>query len=303
MKNTPLLLVLIVLFPFLITAQDYQPMLNDGSFWDVRSKHHDGEGCYYAPRRFYLDEEIMFNGKNYHKLRKHKIVDSEGEVFSCLPPNIYAFVEQTFTYTDVYIREDITEKKVYVWAIDPINGGDYQEFILYDFTLEVGDVLPTNTYLATNGESDMMVTDIQYNASDRKIIYLEDEHGYYSYIEGKGGFSGIISPILSIFEAPDEMYCFGDANNQNECSGFLGTENYIQNKFTIYPNPVHETLYIEANKTCTLELFNILGKKVRSYKGRSNHKINMSDFTKGFYLLKVTDETDGFTKTVKIVVE
>ncbi len=301
MKNTFYFLFLLVLIPSLSIAQDYQPMLQEGSFWDVISMDHDSE-CGYNPRRFYLDEEVEFEGNLYHKLREHSIVNHEGEAISCLfqPYNENSFVEAAYTYSDVYIREDISERKVYVWAPDPLNGGPSQEFILYDFTLEIGDVLPENTYSMLYGDSDMVVTNIQF-FEGLKYIYIENDHGYYSYQEGIGGESGIISPILSIFEAPDQLYCHGNVANQNECSIFLGTDDYTKQAITIYPNPVKETLFVACNNNSSLELFNILGKHI--YTNKNNHSIDMSNYTKGVYLLKVTDEIDGYTKTFKIVVE
>ena len=94
MKNTFYLLFLLVLIPSLSNVQDYEPMLQEGSFWDVMSLDHDSERGY-NPRRFYLDEEVEFDGNSYHKLREHRIVNHEGEAIYCLfqPYNEYSFVE------------------------------------------------------------------------------------------------------------------------------------------------------------------------------------------------------------------
>ncbi|HIP47909.1 MAG TPA: T9SS type A sorting domain-containing protein [Lutibacter sp.] len=307
MKNIAFIFFFVLLLPLYSLAQDYEPMLQEGSFWDVCSMDHD-TGCYQYPRRFYLDEEIEFNGNTYYKLRKHQIVNSEGGAINCFGPpgSEYTFVETTFTYSNVYIREDIIEKKVYVWAVEPWNGGtSYQEFILYDFTLEIGDILPANTYSHFYSGSDMVVTQVYYDADNRKTIWLESDGGgyYYEYTEGVGGTSGIISPVLEIFEAPDWLYCHGNAENQNECSGYLGTNDFIEKSFNIYPNPVQKTLFVESENSSSLELFNILGKQIYSNKNKKKYSIDMSNYTEGFYLLKVTDMVDGYVKTFKIVVE
>ena len=62
-------------------------------------------------------------------------------------------------------------------------------------------------------------------------------------------------------------------------------------KLNVYPNPVSQNLNIEMNNfngIPEIEIFNILGERVRKFNlNNSVIKINVADFSKGFYFLRV----------------
>ena len=65
---------------------------------------------------------------------------------------------------------------------------------------------------------------------------------------------------------------------------------------TVYPNPAHDVLFVEANKDLSIEVFNITGQKVHS---ATETEINMSGWETGVYFVRIT--TDGKTVTKRIV--
>ncbi|MCH2033363.1 MAG: T9SS type A sorting domain-containing protein [Tenacibaculum sp.] len=76
----------------------------------------------------------------------------------------------------------------------------------------------------------------------------------------------------------------------------------ISNDFTVYPNPTTHSLNIKINSNTiikTIEVFNSVGKRVTATK---NTTINVSDYSKGLYLVKVTDSENNITyrKVIKI---
>jgi len=79
-------------------------------------------------------------------------------------------------------------------------------------------------------------------------------------------------------------------------------ENSIS-ELKIYPNPATDFISIESNiaNITSVEIFNILGKRVHSQNGLINNEINISALSNGMYLLKIT--SDGRSITRKIIKE
>jgi len=71
----------------------------------------------------------------------------------------------------------------------------------------------------------------------------------------------------------------------------------------IYPNPANDYISILSNnvKISSVELYNILGSKIVSAKTLTNDRLNISNVSKGIYLLKINAE--GASTTKKIVIE
>lgn len=62
----------------------------------------------------------------------------------------------------------------------------------------------------------------------------------------------------------------------------------FSSNIAIYPNPANDFIQISTNETITgLEIYNVIGKKVISSNNLTNKKINVSNLTKGVYILKI----------------
>lgn len=81
------------------------------------------------------------------------------------------------------------------------------------------------------------------------------------------------------------------------------TENELSSKLKIYPNPAKDVISIETDnvKISSVELFTLLGQKVKSQSSLTDNKLSVSDLSKGIYLLKVSAE--GSSTTKKIIIE
>lgn len=67
-------------------------------------------------------------------------------------------------------------------------------------------------------------------------------------------------------------------------------EKEAKNQISLFPNPVQDYLYIKAdvNKDYYYQIYNASGQLVR--KGKfENNRTNISDLTKGFYLVRIND--------------
>ena len=74
--------------------------------------------------------------------------------------------------------------------------------------------------------------------------------------------------------------------------------------FKFYPNPVQDELYIlGTNKIKSIELINVLGKRVAIYNfNKSIIKMDVSELKSGIYLIQAIDENNKH-ETKKLVVK
>jgi hypothetical protein len=76
----------------------------------------------------------------------------------------------------------------------------------------------------------------------------------------------------------------------------------FSSKISIYPNPANEFVQISTNETITgVEVYNLIGKRVISSSKLTNNKIDVSNLSKGVYVLKVM--SNDLVGSRKIIIE
>ncbi|MEI7597315.1 MAG: T9SS type A sorting domain-containing protein [Bacteroidota bacterium] len=88
----------------------------------------------------------------------------------------------------------------------------------------------------------------------------------------------------------------------NDC-GTVGTREPEKKSIVIYPNPVNDFLYIEnclANSD--IKIYNTTGQIVYEVDNKQgNISIDLSSYSKGMYLLKITDANNGIRLTERLI--
>ena len=116
------------------------------------------------------------------------------------------------------------------------------------------------------------------NSTFRGIKYSTDYEGF----TGKDVTPG--DPIESNF-------------NLNTCLS-LSTDNLLNDKIIIYPNPVEDLIHINTGLTILeVEIYDFLGKRLNFIK-LNNRKIDMTNANKGIYVLKIKTEIGIITKKI-----
>jgi hypothetical protein len=116
------------------------------------------------------------------------------------------------------------------------------------------------------------------NSTFRGIKYSTDYEGF----TGKDVTPG--DPIESNF-------------NLNTCLS-LSTNNLLNDKIIIYPNPVVDLIHINTSLTILeVEIYDVLGKRLNFIK-LNNRKIDMTRANKGIYVLKIKTEIGIITKKI-----
>ena len=76
----------------------------------------------------------------------------------------------------------------------------------------------------------------------------------------------------------------------------------LAEKFAIFPNPVHNHLYIQNKKGLNymIKMTDLTGKTVYVRNSNEDVSINVSGFAAGIYLIKISDNQNSFTKKLLI---
>lgn len=142
-------------------------------------------------------------------------------------------------------------------------------------------------------------------SNDCYNVILKDSYG-----DGWGAFNSttaqpgveIISNGVSIFQ--ENVGNFGSEYTRDDAfsRGQLSTDNFNQNKITIYPNPSKGEIYVSEVSKFDIEIFNVMGKKVYSNKNlNSKQPINLSNLQSGVYFVSILNNNQK--QSIKLILE
>lgn len=281
-------------------AQDYIPVIQEGSFWDVSST---GPGVCTYINRYRVGSDFTHNGKTYKNIETAPVRGDDNPNDLCLPSGTQFVNESDFTASNSYLREDITERKVYI--LIETGSNTYEEYTMADYTLEVGDKL-TNAYsVDINGTSsmgnDLTVVSIDTNSQGRKRYFLEDGGEWYE--EGIGSYQGpiqIYRPYV-LYDDVNTISCTGnDTTNNSSCAAVLSTRDYQLSQINVFPNPTSDKISLTNLENNTFKLYSILGKEMNYQFSEQTQQIDISHLRAGIYLLEIRGTNDA-KRVVKIL--
>ena len=127
--------------------------------------------------------------------------------------------------------------------------------------------------------------------------------------------NGIVIGEANVMTFSDEVsaegtytYCvvaeYATGTSSPECVSvdFYDAVDENEVEFSIYPNPVNSTLYVNGGDAeYSYQMFNGMGQKVAEGKATGNTQISVSSMTKGVYFLRLTSGTQ--VRIEKVVVE
>ncbi|MDP5104657.1 MAG: T9SS type A sorting domain-containing protein, partial [Polaribacter sp.] len=286
MKRT--FFLIFILFTFQLFSQDYIPLLKEGFFWDIkRYGWHSRNPCgANSISRYLISNDTIINDKTYKKIIHYPIIGTFTEPYNCLETP-YILDIANYSFLNYYLREDISEKKVYRLFINEDN--QKTESVLYDFSLKVGDKFASGMFF---NEDYATVSGIEQDSEGRNIFYFVG-NGSYSYTEGVGGENGFLFYNIN-YDFKDEwrkLTCRGDDFYNNSCNITLNNYVYDLNNLKIFPNPVNDILNIKNVENITVKIFSIRGKLLKKSVSKTNLVINVSSFPSGIYILEISNST------------
>ena len=141
--------------------------------------------------------------------------------------------------------------------------------------------IQTGTHVTLSWTSGNYAYECSFTVSYEDGEVITSEQGSYSH------------PIPSSYHFEFDVNCAGDNTWSVE-------DNSVE--FNVYPNPVNNTLYIQAGDSeYNYVMYNGLGQEVAKGIAQGTHQINVGNMAKGIYILRLT--TGDQVSTQKIVVE
>ncbi|MBT8275076.1 MAG: T9SS type A sorting domain-containing protein [Bacteroidia bacterium] len=279
-------------------AQPYLPMLLEDHVWntDFYSDPFGGGPIQIISAENYVAGETIINNMSY------KSVYIDGVEGSCL------------------VRED--GGIVYRYDMDTS-----QEYIIYDFTLDVGDtfIIPQvmyNSFCASiefyNGWDEMTVTDrtTEFIAGVNRVVVSFDYVSEFGidckWIEGIGSNLGF-DPVGDIIDIGSRyLVCFTKNgttyffNNATACDNtMLSVPQHLKNQVVLHPNPVQDISILQLPSELninSLRIYNITGKLISEENLANDYvTINAMNYPSGLYFYQALSE-NTMIKTDRFIV-
>lgn len=276
-------------------GQSYKPLIGSENYWYLTSCV--GTSC--LTDFYYAIDDTVVKGNTY------KILDS-------------------FHYNrTMLIREDTATRKVY--AMPTVNYSAYKDLILYDFSLNVGDVINLyNPNSPAPNDAGLYIVDsitnIQIKIGTHKAFYLSELAGSKQtiWVEGIGALSIITTPSehpnlqgigdLSCFYRDGIQVYESDSLANGSCDTSRMSVNVSElttpyNRILIYPNPFNEYVNIENKylEDAAYKIINMNGKVIIKGKLTESLKVDLKNYSEGLYLITVfNDEFRINKKLLKI---
>lgn len=297
MKKAALLLFVLVYSQ--LYSQSYIPVLQEGNKWSVDVYYGLIPPCDPTPCEYTVTPQISLGDIETIGDLDYVRVISDG-ANTCL------------------LRED----GGLVYRYDEVNK---IEKVLFDFTLELGDVFEVEgsaydccevcvnqVYGLSGGDLTVIEVEFLELAGELRKVITFDAIGWggnFQWIEGIGNISGFDfmweqiditdGSLLVCFETEGISYFFNGATSCDNST--LGFNDLQHTQFVLYPNPSNSEIYIkseEGNPVIKVELYNLLGEKVNTV-NNGVESIDVSHLVSGIYLLKIF--STGGTTLKKII--
>ena len=114
------------------------------------------------------------------------------------------------------------------------------------------------------------------------------------YAGAWGAYTDLPSGLLLVSDMQLGLFCL-------DISGLSGVNSPVNSLIRVFPNPVNGYLTIEGIKNSTIELIDETGRRCYTAKPSNEHTtIDVTNFAKGIYILKVTENNKLTVKKIKV---
>jgi hypothetical protein len=285
-------MALFVLLPTLVGAQvDY--FAND-PIWRVRSVCNQA-GMGGGPCITTDDHQFMISGDTLIEGTTYKRTLRYGSISPMWMGQGPAPAECTITYNygpeiSTPIRQE--GRALYVW------NGDADE-LLFDFDLEVGDMLPTSFI---NFDESIEVTEldsIQLNGEWRRV-YTVNGGWAQTIVEGVGSDRGLFEPIGAILECGHDLECFS-LNGESvypgpECNIVMAIDGFEGQRIDIRFDAASALLTVaipDGSAAMPVEVLDVNGRLcIQTRLNATGGQIDLASLARGTYMVRIGARTE-----------
>lgn len=303
MKELLKIIILLFIINNTLSGQ-YTPLVEEGKFWIY--KQYLGTDYPEAISGYAITflGDTVINSINYKKVYQ---LDLKGG-HDCPPYEMPCWdfdypYETNSKFLSSFIREDTLNKKIYHLPYSSNEFCDINEYVLFDFSLNVGDTLNRCAYEsiwanATQSHPGGIVDSIKTIDVFDKMRNAFFTYGYYTIIglpyETEMAIAeGVGFKDFGIFYRPQlqfEDFCEGGIE---QCNLILSDDAIQANEqVKIYPNPSQGLFYISINPEDlkSITTYSLQGQLKETFK--INNTIDLSHLENGLYLLVLTMKND-----------
>lgn len=291
MRQLTLVLIFTLLSSLKAYSQTYQPMAIEEATW-VMGGWGDSSGNSWA---FRIMGDSIANGIEYKKLYYYGL-----EVSQDFDGNWSDRIVISTSLAGL-IRDDITEKKVYM---KPINFTTYssriddacltfftdsdEEQLLFDFSKTISDSIEACMFSEPENDPTILADTLKVEfGQERRILSTST----LNLIEGIGFLNGLFNTASNRIAAGDGLglvdYCVG---SQWDCKLYTAAKDLSEtNEIKVFPNPATNELTIESDyQVYNLEIYDVGGQLIFSQENSSsseNERLDISELKSGFYTI------------------
>lgn len=272
------------------------PDLSDNPVWRVDFSNYFNmtPWCYglNASYQYQYDNDTLIGQNTYHRLKRSGFYVGNGGCMQYYTPNM--------PYVGA-LRDDSIARKVYYIPKDSL-----QELVLFDFSLQVGDTIPTYQDQLVNYPTRAYITSIDsvlVGSSYHKRFNLQsfNVNAIVEYvIEGVGSRNGLVERLARDFSCPS-LICYRNNSNllfqpyqTSSCIlSFvgIGDEPSQQSDWTVYPNPASTFLDISGPGTAPekIVLYNSSGQLLQTIPRPTTwpYRLPLETYPEGLYFIRV----------------
>lgn len=290
--NRALLLTFLLLVSSLAIAQDYRPLLDDYNEWKLTTCYF---GCITDP--YWTDGDTLVDGQ------VHKILDG------------YHYIERK------YLLREEGQKVYFTRVIDEVTT---EQFLLYDFGLQVGDVFEMKNPLSpfpTNGGPFVLDSIVERTLVDGQGY----DHYYFTphpsnifsnnpavWVEGVGSLSMVNAPggdpdingvgALSCFFKEGQLF-YQNLDSIQACEPVLGLADRIRTQSIDWKLSQGSLSFMRLTKDSQVAIYTLNGQAIASDLVLQDGQLyfNTTSWADGVYLVLLTDPA-GQTSSLKILI-
>ena len=289
--------ILFLCFVFEAAGQTYKPLVKENAQYFEHYLKLEQTIKVESAWNLKLSGDTLVNNKTYKKVYRRQMYSTDSLKYIYFPKAINP-TEPSVLYA--LLREDTNARKVWGIVLDSNNSysgpfpicGNYQEVLMYDFSLTVGDTM--NMCMAGSSFKDTISdirTDQNFNLNLKAFYSTPGIDVFYESIGSNTGLFNMEKTFLSGYSWELYDYCVG---NDADCNvQYLDQPELKLSPFKVYPNPANEFLFLKSSqKNTTYGLFNSLGISCISGSFQASKKLDVRNLSPGIYFL-VFDQTNA----------
>jgi hypothetical protein len=286
------IILVLLIYPFCFFGQQSFPLIKDGGIWRVANNikiSSSPDNSLLEKSQYLMEGDTTIDNMVYKKIY-------ECDYSPSISNKIYIAGIREDSIGRVYLLAD-SNFQVFSTFIDP-----GKEYLLYDFSFNVGDTLFVNDPLDSVQivvAIDSVMVDGQYR---KRWRFNQSGITEREWIKGIGSTKGLFFPASYEFENFQSLTCYEDINTfwlntdfVSDCFT-IGIEQSLKsdvNEIFLNPNPAKDVLSIALNsnneKIKNCKILDLNGREVIIKEVNNiNPQLDISSLSKGIYIIEIT---------------